>query len=276
MNLLLLLAAEKPKPVQAPKLPDLVHPAAHGLIESVLLFWPLWLLVGLLALGRVALYLRRMRRLSRSGIAEIDRMDGRTFELFLSTLFRRLGYSVEVTRYRGDYGADLVVKRKGRKTAVQAKRSMKRVGIKAVQEAVASKALYGCERALVVANREFTQQARKLARANKVELWDRDVLVAKLLSVRGKRDDTPAPVTAERGPASTPPRVEPTASPAPASATQVASPASAAPVDTGRCARCGDAVSAKVRDYCLARPNQFGGLVYCFKHQRSVRTTVAD
>jgi Restriction endonuclease len=183
---MLTLAAGNP-----PKAPDLIKPAAHGLAHSLIGFWPLWLLIVVVALGKLVYRLYRLRRLSRSGIAEIDTMDGRTFEVFLSTLFRHLGYSVEVTRYRGDYGADLVVKRGGRKTAVQAKRWKKRVGLKAVQEAVAAKAMYGCEGALVVANRDFTQQARRLARANKVELWDREVLVSKLLAVRGREAGAP-------------------------------------------------------------------------------------
>jgi len=37
---------------------------------------------------------------------------------------------------------------------------------------------------------------------------------------------------------------------------------------TSRCALCGDAVSAAVRDYCLARPSRFGAEVYCYTHQR--------
>jgi restriction system protein len=105
----------------------------------------------------------------------------------LSTLFRRLGYRVEVTQLRGDYGADLVVTNDTKRTAVQAKRLSKRVGVKAVQEAAAAKGFYRCDSALVVADREFTQQAQKLARANRVELWGREVLVSKLLAVRGKR-----------------------------------------------------------------------------------------
>ena len=86
----------------------------------------------------------------------------------------RLGYSVEVTRYRGDYGADLVVRKGGQKTAVQAKRWKKRVGLKAVQEAVAAKAMYGCDHALVVANREFTQQARRLALSRRQRIAQRE------------------------------------------------------------------------------------------------------
>src|SRR3954466_6047270 len=63
---LLILAAEKPKP---PKV-DIVHPVAHGLVESRVAFWPLWVLVGLIALGKLAHQLYRKRRLARSGIAE--------------------------------------------------------------------------------------------------------------------------------------------------------------------------------------------------------------
>jgi restriction system protein len=156
--------------------------------------------------GKVAWRIYELRRLSRSGIAEVDRMDGTTFEVFLTTLFRRLGYGVEHTGRRGDYGADLVVTKDGQRIAVQAKRWTKTVGVKAVQEAVASKGIYKCADALVVANRSFRRQARTLAEANHVKLWDRDVLMAKLLAVgNGSTDATPVaendvptrPVTAE-------------------------------------------------------------------------------
>jgi restriction system protein len=249
-----------------PRALDPIKPLASGLMHSLLAFWPLWLLVGLVGLTKLGYQLYRLRRLSRSGIAEIDTMDGRTFEVFLSTLFRRLGYSVEVTKYRGDYGADLVVKRAGRKTVVQAKRWKKRVGLKAVQEAVAAKAMYGCDAALVVANREFTQQARRL---NKVELWDREALVGKLLAVRGEQArEAPEPLLLDGAPAE-PPAV------ARAEAVPVGGPAPPG-ISATHCTTCGAAVSAKVRDYCLARPARFGGRVYCFNHQRQVRSALAD
>jgi restriction system protein len=72
--------------------------------------------------------------------------------------------------------------------AVPAKRWSKTIGVKAVQEAVASKGIYKYAEALVVANRPLTRQARTLAEANEVTLWDRDVLVAKLLAVRNTSD----------------------------------------------------------------------------------------
>lgn len=68
---------------------------------------------------------------------------------------------------------------------MQAKRWQKDIGVKAIQEAVASIAMYRCDSAMVVTNREFTRAARRLADANAVELWDRQALIAKLLAMKG-------------------------------------------------------------------------------------------
>jgi restriction system protein len=260
----LLLASGKPA-----KAPNLVGPAAHGLEHTFIKLWPLWLLLLLVALGKAAWRAYQLHRLSKSGIAKIDRMDGHTFEDYLSTLFRRLGYGVELTSRHGDYGADLVVTTGKRRTAVQAKRWSKRVGVKAVQEAVASKGMYGCDSGLVVANREFTQQAQKLARANEVELWGRGVLVSKLLSVRDKEapieqlvlESAPAAASAS----SRRDVIAVTTSP-PAPENPVAETAAPA-----TCVTCGVTVSEKVRDFCEQHSQRFGGRIYCFKRQRGIR-----
>jgi len=235
--------------------PDLIGPLIDGLVRGFVAVWPLWLLIGVVAAAKLWFRLYELRRLSESGIADVDRMDGTTFERFLTTLFRRLGYGVEHTGRRGDYGADLVVTKDGRRIAVQAKRWSKTVGVKAVQEAVASKGMYECVEALVVANRAFTHQARTLARANDVVLWDRNVLVAKLISVGHGGPDTGVPTT----PATT--------------AREAILPLAGARLSTRHCASCGVAVSDKVRDYCIARPTYFGGRIYCFRHQRGVPGT---
>ncbi|HEY1013199.1 MAG TPA: restriction endonuclease [Herpetosiphonaceae bacterium] len=155
-----------------------------ALWEVLPALWPLWLLLlaGLaFQLGRL---LARRRRLMRSGIAEIDRMSGTQFETYLAYLFRQFGYAVEQTGKRGDFGADLVLSKDGTRTAVQAKRYGKNVGVKAVQEAVASKGVYGCQTAMVVTNSFYTKQARALAEANRVTLWDRDRLIDVILRLR--------------------------------------------------------------------------------------------
>lgn len=129
------------------------------------------------------------KRLAESGIYDIDAMDGKTFEDCLGALFSRQGYKVEVTPYRGDWGADLVLVKAGVRTVVQAKRYKKAVGVRAVQEAVAAKAKYHCSEAMVVTNATFTRQAQELARVNGVALWDREKLVSQLLSEKKKGQD---------------------------------------------------------------------------------------
>jgi restriction system protein len=163
-------------------------PLIKGFLGAAIALWPLWLVIGVIALGKLLFRIHQVRRLSKSGIADVDRMDGRTFETFLGTLFKRLGYAVDTTKHRGDYGADLVIIKNAKRTAVQAKRWSKPVGVKAIQEVVAAKGYYGCDAALVVANRPFTRQAHLLARANKVQLWDRDALVARILATRINED----------------------------------------------------------------------------------------
>lgn len=138
----------------------------------------------LMALVRAAPEFWRVYRHRRAGLVEVDGMPGREFEHYLGLLFERLGYRVEVTKAHGDFGADLVLRRKGERVLVQAKRWKKPIGVKAVQEAAAAIAYYKVDSAMVVANRSFTQAAKSLARANKVELWDRDHLASKIIEAQ--------------------------------------------------------------------------------------------
>jgi restriction system protein len=197
--------------------------------------WPLWVIFGLVLAAREAKLLWEERRLRRSGIREIDVMDGPTVERRLAVLFRQRGYRVEATGSAGgDFGCDLLIMRGDERAVVQAKRWQKAVGVKAVQEATAARAYYAANRAYVVTNAAFTPQARKLAAANGVELWGREDLVRALLSDSRDEQETIEP---EEG---------------------------------SFCARCGKPVSERVREYCLARSKRFAGLVYCYEHQRSV------
>ena len=157
---------------------------AKALLYGMAQMWYVWLILGLVLIGRLVFYLLEQQKLAKSGIADIDEMDGKTFEKYLKVFFEKLGFKVERTKYIGDYGADLVATNNGVKTVIQAKRYKGKVGIKAVQEAVASKGYYKCDRAMVVTNSYFTNQAKTLASRNKVQLWDKGVLVRNLLKIK--------------------------------------------------------------------------------------------
>jgi restriction system protein len=182
-------------------------------------------------------------------------MDGSTFEQRLAILFRGLGYRAErVGATRGDFGGDLIVSKDGKRTIVQAKRWNKNVGLKAVQEAVAARGFYKTDAAMVVTNRGFTVQAHKLAEENGVTLWGREALVSALLNSAPKSS-----------------KVADTEALTPGRSLRSATASEEAPAPGQMfCARCGKPVSARVRDYCLAHRDRFGGLVYCYDDQRSV------
>ena len=141
------------------------------------------LLVIALAFGliKAAFWIIKWTYLLRAGMPEIDRMSGRNFEEKISLLLQAKGYRVHLTPYVGDWGADLVVSRDGRKSVVQLKRWNRSINIKAIQQVVASKAKYGCDHAMVITNAHFTRAARELARVNRVELWDRQRLARELV-----------------------------------------------------------------------------------------------
>ncbi|HLK13343.1 MAG TPA: restriction endonuclease [Fimbriimonadaceae bacterium] len=176
-----------------PRPPELLPALTHALGSTLSNFWWLVLLVGAVFAARGVLWVVRERRLARSGISEIDEMDGITFERRLKHLFASRGYQVEETRARGDYGADLVLEKDGVRTVVQAKRWTKNVGVKAIQEAVAAKPMYHCDHAMVVTNRYFTEPAQRLAEANDVRLWNRDELMRALLASADDRLSPAAP-----------------------------------------------------------------------------------
>ena len=118
--------------------------------------------------------------LERSGLEGVDEMTGWEFERWLGLFFEDIGFSVERTPYRGDFGADFILTWNGIRIAVQAKRSSGLVGVRAVQEIVAARAFYNCERAMVVTNSYFTDQAMLLARKNDVRIRYRDDLARAL------------------------------------------------------------------------------------------------
>jgi HJR/Mrr/RecB family endonuclease/uncharacterized protein (DUF697 family) len=118
-------------------------------------------------------------------IDRVDRMTGEEFEEFLACCFRNLGYAVEMTPKTGDFGADLILSKAGKKTVIQAKRYQGKVGNSAVQEVVSAVKYYEAQDAIAITNSKFTSNAQKLAQANGVQLWGREQLID--LVIRAKK-----------------------------------------------------------------------------------------
>jgi restriction system protein len=122
-------------------------------------------------------------KLRKSGIHEIDSMDGIQFEYYLKELFQSFGYNAQVTKSSGDFGADLILRKNGKKIVVQAKRYSNNVGIKAVQEISAAMKYYNAHEGWVVSNSFFTKAAVELAATVDVRLIDRNKLIDSILRI---------------------------------------------------------------------------------------------
>jgi restriction system protein len=237
---------------------SLTNPFVDAFVEAflraLLLAWPVWLFLALLVAGRLVVGLYRRLLIARSGLQDIDAMSGEAFERYLTVLFSKLGYHVDRTASHGDFGADLVASKKRQRVVVQAKRHRRKVGVKAVQEAVAAKGYYSCDEAMVVTNNLFTRQAVKLADRNGVRLWDRYRLAKAMASVGGQRVTTQAMAPGEARPSQ--------------AAMTLEGATSLEGAHERTCAVCGKPVSDKVRDYCLANERRFGGRILCYGCQR--------
>lgn len=151
------------------------------------------LFLGLVIAIMVMRSIAYTERLKKSGIAEIDKMEGRQFEHYLGHLFRTHGYAVGVTQASGDFGADLILEKAGRKIVIQAKRYSNNVGIKAVQEAHSSIPHYKANEAWVVTNAGFTDAAMELAKSANVRLVGREQLIEMILQMKQGSKPQPTP-----------------------------------------------------------------------------------
>lgn len=156
----------------------------RGVLISFTSFWYLWLIILLLLSIKIGRSLICVYKIKKAGLPEIDKMSGTDFEIFLESLFLKLGYKVERVGKMADYGADLIIEKDGVRTAVQAKRWNNPVNVKAIQEINTARAHYNATKALTVTNNRFTSNAIRLANENKVELINRQKLASLILKSR--------------------------------------------------------------------------------------------
>lgn len=113
--------------------------------------------------------------------SSFSKLNGSDFERLLYRLYEVMGYSVQLNGKVGDQGGDLIATKSQERILIQAKRWNSNVPNKAVQEAVAARNYYNCNRSAVVTTNNFTREATELAKANGVELIPKDALQKLLL-----------------------------------------------------------------------------------------------
>jgi HJR/Mrr/RecB family endonuclease len=120
---------------------------------------------------------RRQEALARAlTIADVDNMPGLEFERYVARLLRYRGFETTTTRASGDLGVDILAERRGTNYAIQVKRQSGSVSRRAVSDAYAGMAHYGCDVAMVITNSYFSKGAVDLASSTECRLVDRDTL----------------------------------------------------------------------------------------------------
>ena len=113
----------------------------------------------------------------RYTLVQLDEMNGHEFEYAVADLMFHNGWrDVEVTQGSGDYGVDVLARRKNMRYGIQCKRYKGSIGVKAVQEAISGTDFYHRDIAAVITNSTYTKQAVKLAQTSGVRLFGRDFL----------------------------------------------------------------------------------------------------
>ena len=108
-----------------------------------------------------------------------EEINGYEFEKITKQILLKNGFhNVLVTPSSNDFGVDVLAIKDEIKYAIQCKKYSSSVGVKAVQEVIASKSIHNCHVAVVLTNNFFTKSAIKLAEKNNVLLWDRNDLIA--------------------------------------------------------------------------------------------------
>jgi HJR/Mrr/RecB family endonuclease len=120
--------------------------------------------------------LEEEKRIRALELADVDNMGGIEFEHYASKLLTNREFRVEVTQPSGDLGVDIIAEKDGLKYAIQVKRQTNPVSRRAVSDAVAGKAHYGCNAAMVITNSQFTAGATRLAESTGCELIARNTL----------------------------------------------------------------------------------------------------
>jgi Holliday junction resolvasome RuvABC ATP-dependent DNA helicase subunit len=120
---------------------------------------------------------------SRDLIRTLRAMAGTEFEGFVADVFRRAGYSAELTPTTGDHGIDVILRKDGQEVVVQCKQWDGAIGEPVLRDFYGSMVALRADAGFVVTTSNFTSQAEAFAKDKPISLYDIDAIVALCLRV---------------------------------------------------------------------------------------------
>lgn len=91
---------------------------------------------------------------------DVDNLNPIEFEYFVREFFSKQGYKSWTTKRTHDNGADVVAEKNSERIAIQVKHSMKAINGYGVYQAERGKHNYKADKAILITNNEFTNQAK--------------------------------------------------------------------------------------------------------------------
>jgi HJR/Mrr/RecB family endonuclease len=99
-------------------------------------------------------------------------MEARQFEFEIANLFRLKGYTSFATRATSDDGIDVFASNNDERVIIQCKRWTRPVGRDKIDELAGVMNRYGVDRAILATTSTFSEDGKRAAYKNKIELWD--------------------------------------------------------------------------------------------------------
>lgn len=93
----------------------------------------------------------------------VDTFSGTEYEIYCLHELEKYGWDAKATKGGGDFGADIIAEKKGKKMVLQCKRHKNRIGISAVKDIFAANAYYKGDLAVVCSNMDYSKPSRDLA-----------------------------------------------------------------------------------------------------------------
>jgi|GEM_PF-1357901 len=124
----------------------------------------------------VVAVLEKCNNLSEARLKELNKkilsIEARQFEFEMANLFRLKGYTSFVTRATSDDGIDVFASNDNEKVIIQCKRWTRPVGRDKIDELAGVMNRYGVDRAILATTSAFSEDGKRAADKNKIELWD--------------------------------------------------------------------------------------------------------
>lgn len=157
-----------------------------GLSEELLLFFrENYLVITVALLLILYLFSVSRKKFKPQRISKVNRMSQKGFVSYMHTYFLSKRYRVEAKPASGVFGADLILFKHRKKIVIRIVLSKKNVGLSAIQEVVGAVGYHKAKKGIVITNAKYTKPAKRLAKTNNVEIWDRNTLIKKKI-VKGR------------------------------------------------------------------------------------------